>query len=298
MGNSVTCCNDRERSESGVRSTLPPEQTFNVTLPKDSKQKEIGLTICREQKALEIIGVESPSRASEWNKANPGKRLRVGDRVVAINGNRGTGRELANLLTPENTLDLMVKRYRVSPNMFDGYWRTSDGTSVVVSDKKARFERSSKDASEGEHTWTFDVHDVDCIVASDPTTSTASSGPTFQATFAEGELRWDDDDVWVRDYTQYRLDKSGLESVPPPLRQGMSFCTRQELSAKAPRALARWGETIKAHDLQNGWVGVHSAQGTYYLPTHVEGVQVLTVVPDTPTEEADTPGGGSTTPTR
>lgn len=263
----VACCNDRGLDEKAGRAP-PLGQTFRVILTKASENDALGLNVCREENALQVIGIDKPSLAHSWNSENPGAHVRENDRVVAVNGVRGASRELAGLLKTEGTLELLVIRLVVSANMFDGYWRTGSRESVVVRNSLAHF---------ADQTWTFDVHDVDCITIVDP-----QGRKRYQAAFVDDQLRWDDQDVWVRDYRQYRVDGSGLTSLPPPFRKGIHLRTGQELSAWAPedeetaeQFEVRWGTTVTAHDLENGWAEVHGSQAARYLPTHVEGVRVL-----------------------
>jgi len=77
---------------------------------------------------------------------------------------------------------------------------------------------------------------------------------------------------------EYRIDNDVLNADS----LGLAYRTRQALEAIAPAEVAgfaKWGDTITALGLEDGWVCVDIDCNTYYLPTHVNGIQVLTPKP-------------------
>ncbi|CAK0889470.1 unnamed protein product [Prorocentrum cordatum] len=274
MGNSVGCCSDRDKDEelkaSIGRKLGSTKESFRVTLTKASPDDKFGIAYHADKKAIRIIGIAEGSLMDKWNMDNPGREVRVDDRVVEVNGTRAKSQKLVELLETEHAADLLVTRQVIAPDALDGYWRSSNNDDPV-------FIRKSKAKFENGKTWTLHLRGDGGI------TAMRSSGEQYSASLLHGGLHWDDGDVWVRDYQEYRIDNSVLKINS----KGMAYRTRKDLDARAPEeeaGFAKWGDTITAHDLEDGWVCVHIDYDTYYLPTHVKGIQVL--VPQPPTLRA------------
>jgi hypothetical protein len=239
-------------------------------LTKASADDRFGIEYEAEKKTIHIIGIAEDSLMDKWNMENPGREVRAGDRVVEVNRTRAKPQTLIGLLETEDTVDLLVTRQVIAADTLDGFWRTCHNKeSVYIRKSKARFGN--------EKTWTLRVRGNDGI------TATRSNGETYRATLVDGELHWDDQDVWVRDYQEYRIENDVLNANS----KGLAYRTEQHLEARAPEdvaGFAKWGDTITAHDLENGWVCVHIDYETYYLPTHVQGIQVL--IPQPPARRA------------
>ncbi|CAK0902019.1 unnamed protein product [Prorocentrum cordatum] len=72
----------------------------------------------------------------------------------------------------------------IAADSLDGDWRTGSSERVRIRRSKARFSKES---------WALRVRGSDSI------TAIAAEGEKYEATLVNGELHWDDDDVWVRD---------------------------------------------------------------------------------------------------
>jgi hypothetical protein len=80
------------------------------------------------------------------------------------------------------------------PDSLDGHWRTGSRERVHIFKSRARFSKES---------WALRVRGSDGI------TATAAEGENYEATLVNGELHWDDGDVWVRDNQAKDSDDEG-----------------------------------------------------------------------------------------
>lgn len=266
MGNSIFCCSDRDKDEElkasiGRKKPWSSKQIFRVVLKKTDKNDFLGIQLSHDKNAIQVRGIANGSLAHEWNLMNPTLEIRERDRVVSVNGVEGRSQQLVDVLRSADTVDLVVKRRFISPDMLEGYWRTGGREYVFIQRSKARF---------AQETW-------DLSVQSDNIIATDMNGETYKGRLLESELHWDDD-VWVRDWHQYCVDNSILKATS----KGMAYQTTPDVFATASEeeaGFARWGTTLCARDLENGWVCL---QEGCYLPTHVDGVRVLIPVDEAP----------------
>lgn len=90
----------------------PPAEflEFEVVLEKSPERKVVGMNVDSSPKSnLAIKGINADSLLSYWNKANPEKKVQIGDAVVSVNGTDNSS-AMINTLKDETALRLVIRR--------------------------------------------------------------------------------------------------------------------------------------------------------------------------------------------
>lgn len=96
----------------GTSETLAPirkGEEFTVKLLKEDRWDVLGAKVLQSMKTCHI-SVSSVSRGliQDWNEAHPARRVKVGDKLVSVNGVRGpTASVLMKKLKRESHLELV-----------------------------------------------------------------------------------------------------------------------------------------------------------------------------------------------
>lgn len=82
---------------------------FNVKLVKTPGVR-LGVDVDLSEGSVLIVDKVSAGLMDEWNKANPSKVVRRGDRFLAVNGQRGNSQRLTEECRSADVLEIVVQR--------------------------------------------------------------------------------------------------------------------------------------------------------------------------------------------
>eukprot|EP00421_Protoceratium_reticulatum_P064386 CAMPEP_0168418984 /NCGR_PEP_ID=MMETSP0228-20121227/32039_1 /TAXON_ID=133427 /ORGANISM="Protoceratium reticulatum, Strain CCCM 535 (=CCMP 1889)" /LENGTH=395 /DNA_ID=CAMNT_0008432861 /DNA_START=26 /DNA_END=1213 /DNA_ORIENTATION=+ len=91
------------KKDTSIELTLKRPMEITAALKRSDPKQPLGLDFYRPVgiSSVLVTAVQSSGPAAAWNKANWSQELLVGDRVVAVRGQRGSGKDLLNLLKEE-----------------------------------------------------------------------------------------------------------------------------------------------------------------------------------------------------
>jgi hypothetical protein len=276
MGNAADCCSSREKEDGLIQDAAayrvkPSEATFRVTLTRTTPSHRLGVETFQEKSAVKILKIFEGQLVHDWNLQHRSAQVRVNDRIIAVNGEMGKSEKLLQLMESWDNLELLVSRQVCPVQSLDGFWRNRENDTLCIERGKIKWAKQHEE-------WTLQMQDVETVLAHD------LHGGEYQGALVAGEIHWEDDDVWVRDVAsmcqRYFVDNRVLGATS----LGMAFRRSPNLGDRVSEeqaGYAKWGTYLTGRDLDNGWVCVDDE---YYLPTHVDGVLVLTPIDtDTPT---------------
>merc|ERR1719382_1920842 len=97
--------------------TITRPQCWTIAV---SRTAPLGLTLTQAA-ASNIVTAIQPGVIADWNKSHPDKEVKVGDRIVAVNGNKAVGKEQMELVKKDGTLQIVVSRKGPS-GVMDSFW--------------------------------------------------------------------------------------------------------------------------------------------------------------------------------
>ncbi|CAE8654579.1 unnamed protein product [Polarella glacialis] len=83
---------------------------FTVQVTKTQDRSRLGIDVDLTDGIALYIEKINDGIISDWNKANPSKEIRPGDRVLSVNGSKGPASEMTELCKTQTTLELKVVR--------------------------------------------------------------------------------------------------------------------------------------------------------------------------------------------
>eukprot|EP00931_Biecheleriopsis_adriatica_P113860 TRINITY_DN89102_c0_g1_i1.p1 TRINITY_DN89102_c0_g1~~TRINITY_DN89102_c0_g1_i1.p1 ORF type:complete len:136 (+),score=33.54 TRINITY_DN89102_c0_g1_i1:22-408(+) len=88
-------------------------QVITVNVDKSPKVDRLGvdLVIRKNVDYMTVKSVSQDGLLAEWNsKAKPHEQVRAGDRIFQVNGQKGTGEELTEVVKANDKLELKLQR--------------------------------------------------------------------------------------------------------------------------------------------------------------------------------------------
>jgi len=117
--NSPVRSGSRESSapDRGLASSFAaPSRDFSVHVERDSPAEELGLEISQDPAADALrIGRIKAGPVRRWGLKHPERRARIGDLIVAVDGQEGAGQELVEQIRGSPSMRLTIRRF----NEFD-----------------------------------------------------------------------------------------------------------------------------------------------------------------------------------
>lgn len=92
-----------------ARLDVPKKRELNIVIKKVAGQ-DLGLDVDYGDKTTLKVMKVKPGLVNEWNIAKPDLEVRIGDRIVSVNGVGGTTDRIIGEVTTSSTLDLKVRR--------------------------------------------------------------------------------------------------------------------------------------------------------------------------------------------
>lgn len=97
--------------ETPPKITITRPVEFMVTLTKSTGNEKLGLGITPSGKESLLCRSVSEGMVSAWNASNPDSAVKVGDRIVCVNGVRGCQQKLMTALSSSTTLEIDFSRH-------------------------------------------------------------------------------------------------------------------------------------------------------------------------------------------
>lgn len=88
----------------------PPGHLFTVDV--DTNNGRLGLNTDLDDGETLVVTALSPGLIEDWNSANPGRHIEVGDAIASVNDTSGSPSELLKILGSARLLRLTVRRHR------------------------------------------------------------------------------------------------------------------------------------------------------------------------------------------
>mmetsp|Transcript_77112 Transcript_77112/g.218214 ORF Transcript_77112/g.218214 Transcript_77112/m.218214 type:complete len:341 (-) Transcript_77112:149-1171(-) len=100
----------RMKKEARLEMTVKRPQNFGIVLDKKGTGNPLGIDFLKPTgRALLINGI-AQGPLERWNASNGSEAARVGDRIVAVNGQGGTAAELLSAIKAGNRFQLTIER--------------------------------------------------------------------------------------------------------------------------------------------------------------------------------------------
>lgn len=94
----------------GVEEPQRKPTTFGVVLEKTEKNMALGVDVEVVDNVALTIRRVNEGLVKSWNRENPDREIKEGDRVIRVNGRRGDVDALANVCTNHTILNMLIER--------------------------------------------------------------------------------------------------------------------------------------------------------------------------------------------
>mmetsp|Transcript_39037 Transcript_39037/g.112092 ORF Transcript_39037/g.112092 Transcript_39037/m.112092 type:complete len:139 (-) Transcript_39037:121-537(-) len=131
MGNAACCASDVKagqsdavapttdpvkalRQEEVIQKSAAPEKEgaspkeFTITLKKAAGLR-LGVDVDLTDGIALVIDKVNPGLVEEWNKANPGKAVAAGYKIVSVNGTNGNAQAMTEVCKSDDVLEMVVQ---------------------------------------------------------------------------------------------------------------------------------------------------------------------------------------------
>lgn len=98
-----------ERNEELVPQVAGKVQEWTVKLVKGDGSK-LGIDVDLTENSRLMIEQVNKGLVADWNKANSGKEVKPGDRIMSVNGTKDDAGAMAAVCQESQTLELLIRR--------------------------------------------------------------------------------------------------------------------------------------------------------------------------------------------
>merc|ERR1711957_345239 len=86
---------------------------YQIQLRKSENARALGITIAPSgREGILVSALKEEGMVSAWNRDNPSKDVRVGDRIVAVNGINGSHEQMKTEIAQAQALELTLIHHR------------------------------------------------------------------------------------------------------------------------------------------------------------------------------------------
>jgi hypothetical protein len=97
-------------SQAGPAKGVAKFHELTVTITKDPTEESLGIDVDLTDDVALVIDKIKSGAVQNWNKANPSQALKENDRIVSVNGKRGSAMMMADSVKRNKVLVLAIER--------------------------------------------------------------------------------------------------------------------------------------------------------------------------------------------
>mmetsp|Transcript_8666 Transcript_8666/g.15604 ORF Transcript_8666/g.15604 Transcript_8666/m.15604 type:complete len:159 (+) Transcript_8666:117-593(+) len=91
-------------------SCMPNHAEFDVRVVKDAKNSLLGVDVDLSEGCVMLVETVSGGLIGDWNKSHSDKQVRPGDKIIAVNGHRGSVNDMLQACKDDDELHMIVLR--------------------------------------------------------------------------------------------------------------------------------------------------------------------------------------------
>eukprot|EP00413_Alexandrium_margalefii_P024567 CAMPEP_0204575766 /NCGR_PEP_ID=MMETSP0661-20131031/41387_1 /ASSEMBLY_ACC=CAM_ASM_000606 /TAXON_ID=109239 /ORGANISM="Alexandrium margalefi, Strain AMGDE01CS-322" /LENGTH=133 /DNA_ID=CAMNT_0051584439 /DNA_START=82 /DNA_END=483 /DNA_ORIENTATION=- len=89
--------------------TSPGEAEFTIKIAKTAVESRLGIDVDLSENVWLHVEAVNPGLVMEWNKANPRKAVKAGDKIVAVNSVRGDAYAMTEECKASSELNMAIQ---------------------------------------------------------------------------------------------------------------------------------------------------------------------------------------------